>query len=154
MKILVVEDDENKRVQIIEFLASKHPSVDVKVASSLMAGVKCARSERPDIIILDMTLPNYDLREGESGGGMHAFGGVELLKQLRRHKVDSKVIVFTQFETFGLPPDMQDLPELDKQLSEIYAPQYLGAVYYHASRADWVPKLDELIAAAWPGDEV
>lgn len=148
MKILLVEDDENKRKHVQEFLQSRYPSDSVEFATSLMSGVRQANQLRPDVILLDMTLPNYDLREGETGGGMHAFGGVELIKQLRRHKIPSRVIVITQFETFGLPPNLKDLAELDAQLLDMYGPQYLGAVYYHASRADWVQKLEDLMQEA------
>lgn len=148
MKLLLIEDDENKRTQILEFLSVAFPECETTIAASLMSGVRKARAQSPDLILLDMTLPNYDVRDGEMGGGMHAFGGLEFLKQSRRLRIGSKIIVITQFETFGHPPNVKDLPELDAEMKSSFSPQYIGAIYYHASMEDWATKLYELISAA------
>lgn len=144
-KLLLIEDDENKRTQVLALLSAAFPDLEVKTAASLMAGVRQTRADRPDLVLLDMTLPNYDLRDGETGGGMHAFGGVEYLKQIRRLKIPTKVIVITQFETFGQPPDVKDLPELDAEMRDSFSPFYRGAVYYHASIDEWSRALTRLI---------
>ncbi len=146
--MLVVEDDENKRTRILEFLAENWSSAEVRTAASLMSGVRAVKERAPDVVLLDMTLPNYDLKDGELSGGMHAFGGVEFLKQMKRLKYEGHVIVLTQFETFGQPPNVKDLPVLDREMKEAFAPMYTGAVYYHASLEDWtvqlMARLDEL----------
>lgn len=146
--LLLVEDDEHKRDSIVEFLSDEYPTTSVICAASLMSGVKHAMQAKPDVILLDMTLPNFDIRDGETGGSMHAFGGVEFLKQMKRRKLIIPTIVITQFETFGQPPELKDLPELNAELLEAFAPVYRGAIYYHASIDDWAAglklALDEL----------
>jgi CheY-like chemotaxis protein len=112
-----------------------------------MSGVRTARQIRPDIVLLDMTLPNYDVSDGEPSGGMHAFGGLEFLKQIKRFGLDTKVIVVTQFETFGQPPHVKDFEELDRDLRAAFTPWYVGAVYYHASLEDWADKLFEFMTS-------
>lgn len=148
--VLLVEDDENKRNQVLTLMATWFPSVEVSTAASLMSGVRAAKSRTPDLVLLDMTLPNFDLDDGETGGGMHAFGGVEFLKQVRRLRLDTKVIVVTQFETFGQPPNVKDLPELDAEMRANFGPVYRGAVYYHASIEDWSERLADMIKAELP----
>lgn len=148
--VLLVEDDENKRNQVLALMAARFPAVEMTTAASLMAGVRAAKASRPDLVLLDMTLPNYDLSDGETGGGMHAFGGVEFLKQARRLRLDTKVIVVTQFETFGQPPNVKDLPELDAEMRATFEPIYRGAVYYHASLEDWSDALTALVQAELP----
>jgi CheY-like chemotaxis protein len=143
--LLLVEDDENKRTQVLQFLRSRFPEFGVHTAASLMSGVRSAKANRPELVLLDMTLPNYDVGDGETGGTMHAFGGLEFLKQMRRLRVQTRVIVLTQFETFGTPPKIKDLPELDREMRDKFEPIYCGAVYYHASIENWTKELSDLI---------
>lgn len=143
--LLLVEDDEHKRDALSEFLKESFTEVEVTYAASLMSGVRKARKTEHSVILLDMTLPNYDLRDGETGAGMHAFGGVEFLKQMKRHKVFTPVIVITQFETFGQPPNVKDLAELNDEMIDAFSPVYRGAIYYHASIEDWSRSLDTML---------
>lgn len=143
--ILLIEDDEHKRRSILDFLGDAFPDCEVDACSSLMSGVRKVRTLQPDAILLDMTLPNFDVKDGETGGGMHAFGGVEFLKQMRRHKYTYPTIVVTQFETFGQPPDLKDLPELNAELTDEFSPVYRGAIYYHASIDDWALALKSML---------
>ena len=116
MKLLLVEDGDNKQRELVDFLGATYPKLQVEVAGSLISALRAMKENRPEIVLLDMTLPNYDVREGESGGGLHAFGGEEFLRQTRRFKLPTTVIVITQFESFGDPPDNKGLAELDGEL--------------------------------------
>jgi hypothetical protein len=60
------------------------------------------------------------------------------------------VIVITQFESFGEPPDNKGLAELDAELKEKFPELYKGAIYYHASIFDWSKELTEALERAWP----
>ena len=84
MTVLLVEDDDYKRTRLLEFMAQRFPSTKVSLAASLMSGVKQARVDRPRLVLLDMTLPNYDVTDGDASEKVHSFGGVEFLKQARR----------------------------------------------------------------------
>lgn len=149
MKVLVVEDDENKGVQLCSFLREAYPDVELELARSLQSGVRRIRAEPVDLVVLDMTLPNYDASPEEPGGGTtHSFGGREFLKQMDRFDIRVPVIVVTQFETFGKAPHTMGLPELDAQLRGEHDPVYLGAIYYHASIHGWREQLKTMIEAA------
>jgi CheY-like chemotaxis protein len=146
MMILIVEDDENKGEQLQRFLRSTYPAVELKLAKSLNSAVRFVKEYTPSLIILDMTLPSYDPSSDEPGGGAaQSFGGREFLRQMDRFDIDVPVIVFTQFETFGKPPQQMGLPELDKQLQAEHGNVYRGAVYYHASIESWEAPLKSLI---------
>jgi DNA-binding response OmpR family regulator len=60
MKILLVEDDENKRAQLEHFIREFWPSSTLATAISLQSGLRALRADSFDVIVLDMTLPNYD----------------------------------------------------------------------------------------------
>jgi CheY-like chemotaxis protein len=148
MRILLVEDDENKRSALEAFITSEVPSAEIEEAKSLQAGVRRARTSRYDLVILDMTLPNYDPSPDEPGGGtIHSFGGREFLKQMDRFRVTTPVIVVTQFEKFGKPPTTTNLEELDQSLRDDFSATYRGSVYYHAAIVGWQQELASLIEA-------
>lgn len=153
MKVLLVEDDENKGVQLRRFVGEAYPQAYLELRRSLQSGVRSIRSERFDLILLDMTLPNYDAGPDEPGGGMtHSFGGREFLKQMDRFGVVTPTVVVTQFETFGKAPHALDLKELNVQLRQQHPRAYAGCVYYHASIRGWRERLrsvcDDALAGA------
>lgn len=146
MKMLLIEDDENKRSALEGFLRLKLPNASLDEAKSLQVGVRRARTTVYDLVILDMTLPNYDPSPDEPGGGaIHSFGGREFLKQMARFMITTPVIVVTQFEKFGKPPATTNLEELDQSLRREFSTTYRGAVYYHAAIVGWQQELIALI---------
>jgi len=149
MKFLIVEDDENKGVQVSNFLISVFPSAELRLERSLHSGLRRIRQELPDIVLLDMTLPNYDIGPDEPGGDPKIFGGREFLDQMDRFNLKAPVIVITQYETFGRPP--KSLPQLDEELRAEYPSVYRGAVYYHASLHEWKEALKGIITESVKG---
>ena len=145
MEMLFIEDDENKRRQITNHLSTNHGDINVETAASLIPALRAIKTKPFDVILLDMTLPNYDLGDEVTGGGMHAFGGEEVLRQIDRREISTSVIVITQFETFGEHPDTKNFSELDEDLRSKFPGVYVGAVYYHASIDDWMNKLDAML---------
>lgn len=138
MRILIVEDDENKSLQLDRFVRDEFPQAELRSTRSLQAGVRRIRTEPFNLVLLDMTLPNYEAGPDEPGGGTtHSFGGREFLKQMERFEIATPVVVVTQFETFGAPPHSLNLEELDAQLRREHGSIYQGAVYYHASIHGW-----------------
>lgn len=145
MKILVVEDDENKRAQLTQFLHRSFPQAQGDEARSLQSGLRLIRQNPPDLVLLDMTLPNYDAAFDEPGGQTHIFGGREFLRQMDRFDIIVPVIVVTQFETFGKDPHEIGLSELDSELKADHSNVYRGCVYYHAAIHGWEEKLEALM---------
>ena len=144
-RLLLVEDDDNKRSQIVALVKSHAPSVELLTARSLKSGLLALKQHVPDKIILDMTLPTFDVGPGEAGGDTHPFGGREFLQEMRRFRLEVPVVVVTQFETFDLGREMTTLHELDAQLRMDYPSIYLGAVYYHAALQSWRDELNTLM---------
>jgi CheY-like chemotaxis protein len=88
MKLLIVEDDDNKQSQISSFLNSQYSDLTLEVARSLKSGLKQIRTFNPDLVLLDMTLPTYDVGPDEPGGSTHALGGREFLRELKRYRLN------------------------------------------------------------------
>ena len=55
-----------------------------------------------DFILMDMSMPNFDISEEEPDGGSHeSFAGRDLLEQMKLREIESKVFIITQLDTFG-----------------------------------------------------
>jgi CheY-like chemotaxis protein len=119
----------------------------IQKARSLQSGLKQVRQAVPVLIVLDMTLPNFDPTPDDPDGQTHNFGGREFLRQLERFEIKVPVVVVTQFTTIGKGRQAMSLQDLDKELHAAFAPNYVGSVYYHATIDRWKEDLQRLIGA-------
>lgn len=145
MKLLLVEDDENKRGAIRAFLECTFPRCEVVDARSYQSGIRFLLAGRWDLVVLDMTLPTFDIGPGEDGGRPQPFGGREILRQIHRRRSDACAVVVTQFDRFGEGAETKTLAQLDEELKQRYAASYLGAVFYDVTAEGWKEKLAEII---------
>lgn len=146
-KILLVEDDEDKREQIIDFVSKKF-ICPLKEVRSYQSAIKAIRSDFFDLILLDMTMPTFDITSDESGGRAQAFGGELLLSEMNRKSIDSKVIVITQFDLFGEGDEEISLSGLNSRLEKQFGNIYLGAIQYSISYNSWQENLEKKIYAS------
>ena len=138
MKVLVIEDDENKRRQIIAFLAEEFPLYEISVARSYTSGLKAIRTWQPELVLLDMSLPNFDGEFSSSDGGkFRSYGGRDILHQMTRRRVLSKVVVVTQYDTFSAETNAKTLETLAEELREEFRDNFVDAVFYNASQDEW-----------------
>lgn len=79
LRVLVVDDESN----IAELLrmALRYEGWDVEVALTGSKAVSIAKAQRPDAVVLDMMLPDFD--------------GMEVLSRLRTHQSDVPVLFLT-----------------------------------------------------------
>jgi DNA-binding NtrC family response regulator len=82
-RILVVDDDAHIRQALVDRFAARKFDV-IPAASGKEAVAKISR-ERPDVVLLDLQLPDGD--------------GLWVLKQLREEQIDATVVVITAFST-------------------------------------------------------
>ncbi len=146
MNILVIEDDENKRSQLEGFIQISLPEARVTTAKSLQGGLRAIISGDHDLVILDMTMPTYDIGIDEDGGRPQAYAGREILRQLDRREMSLPVVVVTQFDRFGEGAEALTLGELDKQLWEQHPHNYKGSVYYNPALEGWKDALCSIIS--------
>ena len=145
MNALIVEDDENKRIQLESFIRKAFPQAMVSIAKSLQSGLRLILLEKYDYVILDMTMPTYDISVEEDGGRPQAYAGREILRQLDRREIVLPVIVVTQFDRFGEGKETLTLSELDAQLRMQHPHIYMGSVYYNPALEGWKQELSRAI---------
>ncbi len=151
MNVLVIEDDPNKLTQIKEFITRNEYEFNVEEAHSYQSGLKKALELRPDIVLLDMSLPTYDVSVKEKGGRPRSFGGRDILCEMRRKNIKSKAIVVTQFEDFQDEKESKNLDALKAQLLKEFKDNYAGAVFYQPSGIEWESELKDIIEECMSG---
>ena len=147
MKILIAEDDEDKLNDLSEFFKQRYAECLVTAAKSLQSSLESIFCDEFDLIILDMTMPNFDRTITDDGGRPHAFAGREILRQMKREGVRTPVIVATHFHRFGSEDDYTTLDQLRGELESRF-PNYQGTVQYRGNIDQWKNELEAMISRA------
>ena len=145
MLAVIIEDDQNKRKQLCRFLDEKYGEWQVEVAESYHSGLRRVLDNQVGLVLLDMTMPTFDISADEPGGELKGYGGWEILEELDRRGICVPVIVITQFDRFGDQANALTLQELDARLSRDYPDMYFGAVFYNSAREGWKADLERRI---------
>lgn len=145
MNILIIEDDSHKLKQISEFISECSVDAVIRTARSYQSGLKAAFEHSFELILLDMSLPTFDVKSGEDGYKFIKRAGEDILVELKRKKNSAKVIIVTQFDSFGEGLDYIELKTLKEQLRDRFGLNYVGAVYYEASHLKWKTELRKMI---------
>ena len=138
MKIVIVEDDEYKQRQLVTLMADEFGHHEVVTARSYTSGLREIRSHHPELVLLDMSLPNYDGEFSSTDGGkFRSYGGRDVLHQIVRRGILSKVVVVTAYDTFSSETNATSLEELAAELKNEFSNNFLDVVFYSASNDEW-----------------
>lgn len=147
VKILVVEDEAPKQTHIVRFLESLATGTHVVVARSVNSAIDAIEANCPHLILLDMSLPTFDIGDGESGGRPQGFGGVEVLRHMVLAEIKCPVIVVTGYEAFpregGKPVD---LTEMRMELEQEFPSLFCGLLHFNSTFDEWKQTLRKLLA--------
>jgi len=147
MKILLIEDDEEKTEKIIAFILSEYPQTTIEIARSFNAGLRAiSRASALDVVLLDMSMPNFNSTIDDPSGGIpEHFAGREILAQMKLRRIFIPTIVVTMFDLFGENPEKISFDQLENQLRTSFAPNFRGMVYYNSGQEGWKSSLKNLI---------
>ncbi|MGA9656531.1 MAG: hypothetical protein WBP56_24285 [Polyangia bacterium] len=145
MKILIIEDDPNKSRELMRFVREDLLQGDVTERRSYQSGLQAAVELKPRLILLDMSMPTYDISSLEKGGRPRPFSGYDILAELKRRNLAVGVVVVTQFESFGTGEETQSLDELAAKMGAEFEGRYWGTVFYEPSESGWRNKLREIV---------
>lgn len=142
MRILLIEDESNKAKQVTECINKIDEDMDLSSCKSYSSALVNLNQYSYDLIILDMSLPLYDVDcEPQDTNEFDTFAGLEILSELKRKKQMVKVIVFTAFDILGENDNKMSLFELDEQIQENFPELYLGCIHYNTSSLEWKTEL-------------
>lgn len=149
IKILIVEDQEEKRNEIEKFILSLDIKVEINNKISLRGALKeISNNQNYNLIILDMSLPSYDPYEDDiNGGEPESFAGAEILSQMYLRRINIPTIVITQFSKFiGVDVEFKDLDEL---FNSRYYDFYKGSIFYNSIDNKWKKELYQIISSVF-----
>jgi DNA-binding NarL/FixJ family response regulator len=144
MKILFIEDHPYKLGQVLNFLTESFPHAKVEVRNSYNSGLRelITNSNDYNLLLLDISMPNYDISPEENGGDFLPLAGKLILKEMYLREIPTKAIVVTMHGSFE---DGTKLAELDNKLKTEFADNYIGHVYFSAVSTEWKNQLENLI---------
>ncbi|MHC8412054.1 hypothetical protein ACYZTR_18585 [Pseudomonas sp. Hz4] len=148
MKMLIIEDDEDKLKTLAEFIGAEFPGYLIETAMSYNSGLRAIikGSKVYDFILLDMSMPNYDVSPSEpSGGSPESFAGSELLAQMKLRGIQIPTVVVTMFDAFGDNSSKVSLQQLVEKLATQFKPTFRGSVYYNPAENGWRSSLKAII---------
>jgi DNA-binding NarL/FixJ family response regulator len=129
MKVLFIEDNPQKLKQVSQFLEQQYNDIELTIRKSYNSGLReLIMNHTYSLILLDMSLPNYDIEPGESGGDFEKYAGKFLLSEMYRRDITTNVLIITMYLNYV---DEEFSSELNNNF-----PNYLGVVYYNLKEPD------------------
>ena len=141
MKVLLIEDDDYKARQIVEFVNTLGYEVEVKKAYN--SGMMALTNNQYDFVLLDMTIPSFELSPEHPTSRIRKYGGRDILNEMERCEIVVPTIIITQYKV--LDDGEKSLEILNEELAEEYSQIYKGLIYYNSSIVDWQEKLQNIL---------
>ncbi len=85
IKILITDDHDEFRTTLHRYLEESSPDFKIFEASSGELSILKALREKPDIVLMDIRLPEMN--------------GIEAARRIKQNLPESKIIILTMFET-------------------------------------------------------
>jgi len=153
-RVLLVEDEDPKRQHIIQFLNGCGLPLQIQIAKSVNSALDLLTEPLPDLLLLDMSLPTFDVGDGESGGRPQGFGGIEVLRHLSFSELTCPTLVITGYEAFpreaGQPVDLTQLREdLEKEFPDTFK----GVLHYNSTLDEWKIALKSMLFSVIGSEE-
>lgn len=142
-KVLLIEDYEEKAQDIMTFLSRSHPEFEVSRCSSYNSAQEMifeAETEY-DLILLDMSMSSYELKDDATGGLPEPSAGQNILEGMYLRNICTPVIVITMYNVFG----RKELSAFHEELIASYPQNYRSYVFYSSQKSDWRSNLNKQI---------
>jgi CheY-like chemotaxis protein len=145
---LLVEDESPKLAHIRRYMRESFSSVSVVSALSVSSAIDAIDEGEFDFLLLDMSLPTFDVGQGETGGRPQGFGGIEILRYIAMSGLKLETIVLTGYEAF---PDetgrIIDLDTLRTRLVTEFPGSVRNVIHFSSSLEGWKLSLREAVSA-------
>lgn len=143
MKVLIIEDNNLKLEEIKHFFLEELPQWEIHDTQSYTAALRRIIKERWDLLILDMTLPNYDSDGTMYNDNMETMAGRLIINRMNHRGIIIPTIVITRFETFGI--ESIGLEDISRMLKEEFGNIWKGTVFYDETTEGWKEELKTVL---------
>lgn len=143
--ILIVEDDLNKlnnlKDHIDTYFNNKAIEYSLQIKNSFQSGLEEILKNQYDLLLLDMSLPNFDPCENNDNVVPLSKGGELILDEMDVMGIDIKTIIITQHDDF----DGESLESMGNTYKNDFSNFYIGYVFYNAIESKWEKELDMIL---------
>jgi CheY-like chemotaxis protein len=144
LSVLLVEDSDHKRVKVKELLSEIAGHIELAEAQSFSSASRAIDGSEFDVVIMDMSLPTYDRSSVESGGRFRTLGGRELARKIVRRGHRSRIVFFTQYDSFS-GANAHTLESLGMLLRSECGENFSALIHYDSSLSVWREQLTAAI---------
>ncbi|MDP5147565.1 hypothetical protein ORI98_14070 [Shewanella sp. ULN5] len=144
INFLIAEDQLDKATDIVDVLKENYKNSDFDYSVSYAGTAKKIKKLDFDIIILDMSMPNFDPKPGEKPA-LKALAGRDIMAKMQYRKKFVPVIVVTQFDIFGRHSDAVSIDKLSIDLNNDFPNIFSGCVYYNTQSKSWEEDLIKIV---------
>lgn len=152
MRILIIEDEHDKREKIkkqVEILIGAEAIIEER--ESLRGGLKAILSISDlDLILLDMSMPSFDLTDEFGSEDPESFAGIEIMSQMKLREINIPVLVVTQYKSFE--KGSVTLEELIEKMTSEFKPFFKGTIYYDSLLEGWKKQLSDYLEKTRKGN--
>lgn len=147
LKILIADDDKEKIQEIencildiihsskIEYNISFEYSYSIRSTS-----IKISKNSY-NLLILDMSMPSFDQINSGLTDAPKALAGKEIMMKMRHKKINTPVIIVTQFDVFGRHNSVINLDNLMTEIKQEFIELYSGHAFYDPQSTQWKTSL-------------
>ncbi|HDX8940823.1 MULTISPECIES: response regulator [Klebsiella] len=141
--ILLAEDETPKQKHIEKFVKSYNPNFNIIITRSVNSTLDAIEDNNIDLLLLDMSLPTYEIGDRENGGRPQAFGGINILRSIKLEDIIIPTIVITGYEGFKRNEnDIEkcvhvDLTQLRDELNNDFPETFLELLHFSSLDKKW-----------------
>lgn len=147
--ILLVEDEAPKRKHIRDLLTELAPRARTSTARSVNSALDILMKDRVDLLLLDMSLPTFDVGDRENGGRPQGFGGTEILRHITMSEIECPTVIITGYEGFTLESGATvDLAQLRAELLDEFPSLLRAVLHYNSTFDEWKTVLAATLSKA------
>ncbi|MBY2914132.1 response regulator [Rhizobium leguminosarum] len=147
-RLLIVEDDEYKATDLIKTVGAVGGSASIERAASVTSALRFINESCFDLVVLDMSLPTFDISGPGGGGSPQGQGGVEVLRLASRLENKSPFVVITQYPDIEIDGTEMSLQSAAIELTAKFRLRVLGCLLYEFDDDAWRAPLQNLIRTA------
>jgi DNA-binding NarL/FixJ family response regulator len=143
-QILFIEDDQYKLEKIKSFMEKEFPDIKITIRTSFHGGFEeiVANHHNYNLVLLDMSMQNYDISQFEAGGDPAPLAGKSILTQMYLREITTNVVVVTMYEHFQ---DGTKIKDLNTSLIEEFPDNYKGYVFFSHMDNKWMSDLKSYV---------
>lgn len=143
--ILLVEDEAYKR-EHISALVKEAFVCEIEAVRSVKSALDFIEEVLPTLMILDMSLPTYEIVDRERGGRPQGYGGREVLRFMEMEDFFVPTIVITGYDAFPDSGGSVGLETLTEELCEEFPVNLKAVLRYDSTSSGWRTELLNVIS--------